>query len=29
LARYDGKNGNECLVAVDGEEYLIKERAST
>lgn len=24
LARYDGKNGNDCLVAVDGEVYLIE-----
>ena len=24
LARYDGKAGNECLVAVDGEVYLIE-----
>ena len=24
LARYDGKDGNECLVAVDGEVYLIE-----
>src|SRR5215203_6300427 len=24
LARYDGEDGNECLVAVDGEVYLIE-----
>ena len=24
LARYDGKNGNQCLVAVAGEVYLIE-----
>ena len=24
LARYDGKEGNECLVAVDGDVYLIE-----
>ncbi len=24
LAQYDGKNGEECLVAVDGEVYLIE-----
>jgi predicted heme/steroid binding protein len=24
LARYDGKDGNDCLVAVDGEVYLIE-----
>lgn len=24
LARHDGKNGNDCLVAVDGEVYLIE-----
>ena len=24
LAQYDGKNGNKCLVAVDGDVYLIE-----
>lgn len=24
LARYDGKDGNQCLVAVDGDVYLIE-----
>ncbi len=24
LAQYDGKDGKECLVAVDGEVYLIE-----
>jgi predicted heme/steroid binding protein len=24
LANYDGKNGNKCLVAVDGDVYLIE-----
>ncbi len=24
LSRYDGKDGNDCLVAVDGEVYLIE-----
>jgi len=24
LARYDGKDGNDCLVAVNGEVYLIE-----
>lgn len=24
LARYNGKNGNKCLVAVDGKVYLIE-----
>ncbi len=27
LARYDGKDGNDCLVAVDGEVYLIEDFA--
>jgi predicted heme/steroid binding protein len=27
LARYDGENGNDCLVAVDGEVYLIEDFA--